>query len=108
MKKRIRIAGGVDPILTVARIAVVGVCLGFVTLQPTIAASQQANAQDQTPNIGEDLLKPPQNLFQLMYWYRSQPGSGSTPGSIATVSTDAINLRVDHKIDLPQQSTLAL
>jgi len=99
---------GVDPILAAAHIVVGGVFLAFVTLGPTIAASQEANARDQVPNTGQDFFRPPQNLFQLMYGYRTAPGSGSTPGSVATVTTDTVNLRLDHRIDLSQQSMLAL
>jgi hypothetical protein len=65
-------------------------------------------ADTQVPNTGQDLFKPPKNLFQLMYEYRTAPGSGNTPGSIDTVTTDTLNLRLDHRIDLSQQSLLAL
>jgi hypothetical protein len=79
----------------------------LVTLPPTIATSQEANA-DQSPTTSQDVFKPPQNLFQLRYQYRTAPGSGSTPGSIATVTTDQIRLRRDHRIDLSQQSLLVV
>ena len=79
----------------------------LVTLPPTIATSQEANA-DQSPTTSQDVFKPPQNLFQLRYQYRTAPGSGSTPGSIATVTTDQIRLRLDHRIDLSEQSLLVL
>ena len=98
---------GVDPTLAAAARLVLGVFPALVTLCPTIAASQEANARDQVLNTGQDFFKPPQNLFQLMYGYRTAPGSGSTPGSVAT-TTDTVKLRLDHRIDLPQQSMLAL
>ena len=99
---------GINPIPVVARLVVGGAFLLLVTLRPTIATSQEANAQDQGPTTAQDVFKPPQNLFQLRYEYRTAPGSGSTPGSIATVTTDQIRLRLDHRIDLSQQSLLVL
>ena len=80
----------------------------MVTLRPTIATSQQANAQDQNPGAAPDVFNPPKNLFQLRYEYLTAPGGGSTPGSIGTVTTDQIRLRLDHRIDLSQQSLLVL
>jgi hypothetical protein len=77
-----------------------------LTLLPTFATAQEADAQ--VPNTGQDLFRPPKNLFQLTYGYRTAPGSGSTPGSFDTVTTDTLNLRLDHRIDLSQQSLLAL
>ncbi len=93
----------IDTILVASRI-VVGVA--FLTLRPTIAMAQGANAPDQ--GTAPDVFKPPENLFQLMYQYRTAPGRGSTPGSTATVTTDEIRLRLDHRIDLSQQSLLVL
>jgi len=99
---------GIDPIPAAACL-VGGAFLLLVTLQPTIATSQEANTQDQGPSSApEDVFKPPDNLFQLMYQYRTAPGSGSIPGSTATVTTDTIKLRLDHRIDLSQQSMLVL
>jgi hypothetical protein len=77
-------------------------------MRPTIAASQGASGQDQDPAAAVDVFKPPKNLFQLRYEYLTAPGSGSTPGSMATVTTDQIRLRLDHRIDLSQQSLLVL
>jgi hypothetical protein len=82
------------------------VSLFVVSLPPTIAAAQQVDAQ--VPNTGQDFFRPPKYLFQSMYEYRTAPGSSSTPGSIDTVTTDTLNLRLDHRIDLSQQSLLAL
>jgi hypothetical protein len=92
-------------ILVASRI-VVGVFFAFLILRSTIAMSQEANAQEQ--GAEPDVFKPPENLFQFMYQYRTTPGSGSTPGSTATVTTDEIRLRLDHRIDLSQQSLLVL
>jgi hypothetical protein len=103
-----QVAERFDPVPTVARLVVGGAFLLMVILRPTIAKSQQANAQDQDPAAAPDVFKPPKNLFQLRYEYLTVPGSGSTPGSIATVTTDQIRLRLDHRIDLSPQSLLVL
>ena len=95
----------IDTILVSSRI-VVGVFFAFLIPRSTIAMSQEANTQEQ--GAEPDVFKPPENLFQLMYQYRTTPGSGSTPGSTATVTTDEIRLRLDHRIDLSQQSLLVL
>ena len=92
---------GIDPSPPVARL-VGGAFLLLVTLRPTIATSQDANAEDRGPNTAEDVFRPPLNLFQLMYEYRTAPGSRST------VTTDEIRLRLDHRVDLSQQSMLVL
>jgi hypothetical protein len=75
---------------------------------PTLAASQEAPAQDRNANTGNDLFVPPANLFQMMYEYKTAPGSGSTPGSIREVTTDTLNLRYDHSLDLAPFWILAL
>jgi hypothetical protein len=86
-----------------SRLLVSGLFLGLIILEPSTAASQQSNAANQAPNTGQDFFKPPANLFQLLYGYRTAPGSGD-----ATVTTDTLNLRLDHRIDLSQQSVIAL
>jgi hypothetical protein len=83
-----------------ARAVTVGCLLAFVTLRPTVATSQEASHQDRDGNTGDDLFRPPQNLFQMMYQYKTAPGSGSTPGSVREVTTDTLNLRLDHSLDL--------
>jgi len=77
-------------------------------LRPTIAASQEAPARDQSANVGEDFFRPPSNLFQMMTYYKTAPGSGSTNGSIANVTTETLNLRYDHALDLAPMWILAL
>jgi len=47
-------------------------------------------------------------LFQLLYEYKTAPGSGAEKGTIREVTTDLVNLRLDHKIDLSSQWELAL
>jgi hypothetical protein len=103
-----RIPGTFDIVPTVARLVIGGALVLLVTLRSTIATSQEANAQDQDPAAAVDVFKPPKNLFQLRYEYLTAPGSGSTPGSMATVTTHQIRLRLDHRIDLSQQSLLVL
>jgi hypothetical protein len=85
-----------------------GLVAGLMILNPGGAASQQLNAPADVPNTGEDFFKPPQNLFQLLYGYRTAPGGGGAAGTLATVTTDTVNLRVDHRVDLSQQSVIAL
>jgi hypothetical protein len=82
--------------------------LAVAMMWPTLAASQEAPAQDQNDNTGNDLFRPPSNLFQMMYEYKTAPGSGSTPGSIREVTTDTLNLRYDHSLDLAPFWILAL
>jgi hypothetical protein len=102
------ILGAFDLVPQGARLIVGGTLVLLVTLEPIVATSQEASAQDQDPAAAVDVFKPPKNLFQLRYEYLTAPGSGSTPGSIATVTTDQIRLRLDHRLDLSQQSLLAL
>jgi hypothetical protein len=80
----------------------------LMILNPGGAASEQVNTSAQVPNTGEDFFKPPENLFQLLYGYQTAPGSGEAKGSLATVTTDSVELRLDHRVDLSQQSLIAL
>ena len=79
-----------------------------MVLRPTVAAAQVASSPDQGGNTGEDFFRPPANLFQMMEQYRTAPGSGSTKGSIVDVTTDTLNLRYDHAVDLAPRWILAL
>jgi hypothetical protein len=79
-----------------------------VILQPTVAVSQEASSHDQSANDGLDFFRPPTNLFQMLYQYRTSPGSGSTNGSIRDVTTETLNLRFDHSLDLAPMWLLAL
>ncbi|SRR5258706_12696922 len=86
-----------------------GACLLVImVMQPTIAASQEAPSRDQSANAGDDFFRPPSNLFQMVTYYRTAPGSGSTKGSISTVTTETLNLRYDHAADLAPMWILAL
>ena len=82
----------------------------------TIAA---ANAQQAPPlqqnagggpaaeNNGEDFTRP-ETLIQLRSAYTTAPGSGTVPGTTSTVTTGALILRSDLKIDVAPQWTVAL
>jgi hypothetical protein len=48
------------------------------------------------------------NLFQLLYEYKTAPGSGAEPGTISEVTTDTLNLRADHRIDFAPQWAIGL
>jgi hypothetical protein len=85
-----------------------GFCAALMIFNPGGAASQQRSAPAQAPNTGEDFFKPPANMFQLLYGYQTAPGSGDANGSLATVTTDRVELRLDHRVDLSQQSLIAL
>src|SRR4029078_7159990 len=45
--------------------------------------------------------------FQLLYGYSTAPGSGGAAGSLATVTTDRIELRFDQRVDLNTPSLIA-
>jgi len=60
-------------------------------------------AHAQTSNTGQDFFRPPQNLFQVLYGYQTAPGSNAT-----TVTTDTLNLRMDHRFDLSPQALIVL
>jgi hypothetical protein len=93
--------------ISVAR-ALIGACLLVaMVLRPSVAASQVAPPPD-PGNAGEDFFRPPANLFQMMTYYRTAPGSGPTKGSIADVTTETLNLRYDHAFYLAPTWTLAM
>jgi Putative MetA-pathway of phenol degradation len=88
---------------------ILGACLAVATiLQPTVSASQEAPQAPQPANTGDDFFRPPANLFQMMSQYRTAPGNGSTPGSFRDVTTETLNLRFDHSLDLAPGWILAL
>jgi hypothetical protein len=75
-----------------------------------LASTSTASAQRAPPglpsdadNTGLDFFKPPANLFQTIYGYQTSPGSGGS-----TTTTDRLDLRMDHRFDLPQQSFVVL
>jgi hypothetical protein len=97
-----------DAAIVVARALLETCLLAVIILQPIAAASQEASSQDKDSNPGDDFFRPPSSLFQIMSQYRTAPGSGSTPGSSRDVTTETLNLRMDHALDLAPQWILAL
>jgi hypothetical protein len=92
-----------------ARVLVGGCVLAILMLRPEGAAAETAApSQDQNANTGNDLFRPPPNLFQMMYDYTTAPGNGSTRGSTRDVTTETLNLRMDHSLDLAPLWILAL
>jgi hypothetical protein len=87
--------------------ALIGGCLiAAVMLCAGGGAAQTPSYQND--NTGNDLFRPPPNLFQMMNEYKTAPGSGSTPGSTRDVTTETLNLRMDHSLDLAPMWILAL
>ena len=80
-----------------------GALCALLILQASAAVAQYTGAATQAANTGQDFFRPPQNLFQLLYGYQTSPGSNAT-----TVTTDTLNLRYDHRIDLSPQSLIVL
>src|SRR5277367_6592178 len=86
-----------DAGLLLVRVVIATCLFAVLTLRPGVAFAQNATAvQDQNANTGNDLFRPPANLFQMMYQSRTAPGSGSTSGSTVDVTTETLNLRMDH------------
>src|ERR1700679_2454485 len=99
---------GYDVAFMMIRALIGGCLLAVVMLHPNRVAAQAASNQDQNANSGNDLFRPPANLFQMMYDYKTAPGSGSLPGSTRDVTTETLNLRMDHSLDLAPMWILAL
>jgi hypothetical protein len=97
-----------DTAFKVGRVLFGGCLFAGMILLPTVAVSQDASSRDQSGNAGEDFFRPPANLFQMMEQYRTAPGSGSTKGSLRDVTTETLNLRYDHALDLAPRWILAL
>lgn len=81
-------------------------------LAPIGAKAQQAPpasapSAGSAPNNDEDFTRP-ENLIQLRNIYQTAPGSGTTPGTIRTVTTDTTVLRADYKFNVTPQWTVAL
>jgi hypothetical protein len=109
MRKRLSAEGHGRSTAVLIGPALIGGCLFAVeTLRPAVAAAQEASSQDQNANTGNDLFRPTPNLLQMMYDYKTAPGSGSTPGSTRDVTTETLNLRMDHALDLAPAWILAL
>jgi hypothetical protein len=91
----------------IARALIGGCLLAVLMPRPDGAAAQAASPADNA-NAGNDLFRPPANLFQMMDEYKTAPGSGSAPGSTRDVTTETLNLRMDHSLDLAPMWILAL
>jgi outer membrane putative beta-barrel porin/alpha-amylase len=70
-----------------------------LVLWPAVAAAQAASTQT-SDDTGLDFFRPPPNLFQLQYEYRT------APGSTRDVTTDTLNLRYDHAFYLTPTLTV--
>jgi hypothetical protein len=91
---------------------VAAVCLvsSFCMVAAATANAQQApsaSAQDAVENNGQDFTRP-ENLFQLRNVFQTAPGSGITPGTIRTVTTDTTVLRTDYKFNVAPQWTVVV
>jgi hypothetical protein len=68
---------------------------------PIPAVAQTSLQQNLASESGAlDFFRPPPNLFQLTYGYRTAPGSGSEPNTTREVTTQTLDLRYDHAFDL--------
>ncbi len=81
----------------------VAVCMFAAAMAvPTVAVSQTSARQNPDTESGAlDFLRPPPNLFQITYGYRTAPGSGSEPNTTREVTTQTLDLRYDHAFDMP-------
>ena len=95
-------------ILAICIVAAVAAPPAPAAPQAAAPAAQQASGRDQAETTGDDYVRPPPNLFQLMYEYKTAPGSGLVKGTTSVVTTDTANLRVDHRIDFSSQWQLNL
>ncbi len=75
----------------------VGATLALSALQLPGARAQQAIEPD---NAGLDFFRPPRTLFQPMYELQTAPGGGRE------TTTETLNLRLDHSVDLAPQWAL--
>src|ERR1700722_11748334 len=110
MKAGLSAEGERGAAVMMARALIGGFLVVVLLLRPDGAAAQAAAAPspDENANTGNDLFRPPANLFQMMYDYKTAPGSGSAPGSTRDVTTETLNLRMDHSLDLAPLWILAL
>jgi hypothetical protein len=67
--------------------------------QSASSAQQGAAATADSENTGQDFTSP-ENLFQLRFVYKTAPGTGSTSGTLRTVTTDTLYLRSDYTLNL--------
>ena len=68
---------------------------------PAAAIAQTSLGQNLASESGAlDFFRPPPNLFQILYDYKTAPGSGTTSGTTHEVTTQTLNLRYDHAFDM--------
>ena len=76
-------------------------CLFAAAAATPGAAIAQTTEQNLTSDNGAiDFFRPPPNLFQILYGYRTVPGSGAEPNTTREVPTQTLNLRYDHAFDM--------
>jgi len=82
--------------------AVPAVCLFIAAMVGASAAiAQSSTEQNLASAVGAlDFFRPPPNLFQILYSYRTAPGSSSAPGMTREVTTQTLDLRYDHAFDM--------
>jgi hypothetical protein len=69
--------------------------------------AQTSSTQNLSSESGVlDFFRPPPNLFQMLYEYKTAPGRGSEPGTTRDVSTLNLDLRYDHAFGLPSNWVL--
>jgi hypothetical protein len=77
------------------------VCLFAAAAAIPGAAIAQTTEQNLASDNGAiDFFRPPPNLFQILYGYRTAPGSGAEPNTTREVTTQTLNLRYDHAFDM--------
>lgn len=77
------------------------VCLFAAAAAIPGAAIAQTTEQNLASDSGAiDFFRPPPNLFQILYGYRTAPGSGAEPNTTREVTTQTLNLRYDHAFDM--------
>jgi hypothetical protein len=74
--------------------------LMVASLLPRAAVSQTTTQNFVDESGAPDFFRPPPNMFQTMYEYKTAPGSDSTSGATREVTTETLNLRYDHAFDL--------
>ncbi len=78
------------------------VCLLPAALAFPAASGAQTTEQNLASESGAlDFFRPPPNLFQILYGFRTSPGSGFEPNTTREVTTQTLNLRYDHAFDMP-------
>jgi hypothetical protein len=92
---------------SLALASVTAMCFAANAQQSGATVSDEASAHRQGENTGEDFFRPPTNLFQAMTEYRTSFGTGSN-GAITNVTTETLNFRYDHSVDLAPMWILAL